>query len=120
MKLPLENIVVVELGHSVAAPIAGLVLAELGATVIKIENPQGGDDARNWGPPFLHGAAGMFQAINRNKRSAAIDLKDDAERETLRALHRRSRRRRGAEHAARVWSSAIGSMPRRCASTSRR
>ena len=84
MKLPLENIIVVELGHSVAAPIAGLVLAELGATVIKIENPQGGDDARNWGPPFLHGAAGMFQAINRNKRSAAIDLKDEAARETLR------------------------------------
>jgi crotonobetainyl-CoA:carnitine CoA-transferase CaiB-like acyl-CoA transferase len=84
MKLPLEHIVVVELGHSVAAPIAGLILAELGATVIKIENPQGGDDARNWGPPFLHGAAGMFQAINRNKYSAALDLKDDAERETLR------------------------------------
>ena len=84
MKLPLENIVVVELGHSVAAPIAGLVLAELGATVIKVENPKGGDDARNWGPPFLHGAAGMFQAINRNKYSAALDLKNDAERETLR------------------------------------
>ncbi len=84
MKLPLENIVVVELGHSVAAPIAGLVLAELGATVIKVENPKGGDDARNWGPPFLHGAAGMFQAINRNKYSAALDLKNDAERDTLR------------------------------------
>lgn len=84
MKPPLESIIVVELGHSVAAPIAGLILAELGATVIKIENPQGGDDARNWGPPFLHGAAGMFQAINRNKRSAAIDLKNESERETLR------------------------------------
>jgi crotonobetainyl-CoA:carnitine CoA-transferase CaiB-like acyl-CoA transferase len=84
MKLPLDNTVVVELGHSVAAPITGLILAELGAAVIKIENPDGGDDARNWGPPFLHGAAGMFQAINRNKHSAAVDLKDDAERETLR------------------------------------
>lgn len=84
MKLPLEDFVVVELGHSVAAPIAGLILAELGATVVKIENPEGGDDARNWGPPFLHGAAGMFQAINRNKRSVAADLKDAAQRETLR------------------------------------
>ena len=84
MKLPLEGLVVVELGHSVAAPIAGLILAELGATVVKIENPEGGDDARNWGPPFLHGAAGMFQAINRNKHSVAADLKDDAQRETLR------------------------------------
>lgn len=83
MKLPLENLVVVELGHSVAAPVAGLILAELGATVVKIENPQGGDDARNWGPPFLHGAAGMFQAINRNKLSVALDLKSEAERATL-------------------------------------
>lgn len=45
MKLPLENLVVVELGHSVAAPVAGLILAELGAKVVKIENPEGGDDA---------------------------------------------------------------------------
>ncbi len=84
MQLPLENIVVVELGHSVAAPIAGMILAELGATVLKIENPDGGDDARNWGPPFLHGAASTFQAINRNKYSVAADLKDAATVETLR------------------------------------
>ncbi len=84
MPLPLENTVVIELGHSVAAPIAGLVLAELGATVIKVENPQGGDDARNWGPPFLHGAASTFQAINRNKHSVAADLKDPATVEALR------------------------------------
>jgi crotonobetainyl-CoA:carnitine CoA-transferase CaiB-like acyl-CoA transferase len=83
MNLPLEKLVVVELGHSVAAPVAGLILAELGATVVKVENPEGGDDARNWGPPFLHGAAGMFQAINRNKRSVTVDLKSDAERATL-------------------------------------
>ncbi len=84
MALPLENIVVVELGHSVAAPIAGLILAELGATVVKIENPGGGDDARKWGPPFLHGAASTFQAINRNKYSVAADLKDPATVEALR------------------------------------
>jgi crotonobetainyl-CoA:carnitine CoA-transferase CaiB-like acyl-CoA transferase len=83
MKLPLENLVVVELGHSVAAPVAGLILAELGARVVKVENPEGGDDARNWGPPFLHGAAGMFQAINRNKLSVTVDLKSEAERATL-------------------------------------
>ncbi|MET0444461.1 MAG: CoA transferase [Pseudorhodoplanes sp.] len=83
MKLPLENLVVVELGHSVAAPVAGLILAELGAKVVKIENPEGGDDARNWGPPFLHGAAGMFQAINRNKLSVTIDLKSETERARL-------------------------------------
>jgi len=84
MQLPLENITVVELGHSVAAPIAGLILADLGATVVKIENPGGGDDARNWGPPFMHGAASTFQAINRNKHSVAADLKDPATVEALR------------------------------------
>lgn len=83
MTLPLQDLVVVELGHSVAAPVAGLILAELGATVVKVENPEGGDDARNWGPPFLHGAAGMFQAINRNKHSVTVDLKSEAGRETL-------------------------------------
>jgi crotonobetainyl-CoA:carnitine CoA-transferase CaiB-like acyl-CoA transferase len=73
---PLEGITVVELGHSVAAPFAGQILADLGARVIKIENPSGGDDARNWGPPFWEGAATIFQSVNRNKYSAAIDLKN--------------------------------------------
>jgi len=82
---PLAGLVAVELGHSVAAPVAGHVLADLGATLIKIENPSGGDDARNWGPPFWHGASAMFQALNRNKFSAAIDLKDAGQ---LAALHR--------------------------------
>jgi crotonobetainyl-CoA:carnitine CoA-transferase CaiB-like acyl-CoA transferase len=81
---PLEGIVAVEIGHSVAAPFAGHVLGDLGATVIKIENPEGGDDARKWGPPFWHGAAFVFQALNRNKFSAAIDLKNDVQREALR------------------------------------
>lgn len=76
----------VEIGHSVAAPFAGHVLGDLGATVIKVENPEGGDDARKWGPPFWHGAAFVFQALNRNKFSAAIDLKDDAQRGALRSF----------------------------------
>jgi len=83
--LPLGGLTVVEIGTSVAGPFAGQVLADLGARVLKIENPQGGDDARNWGPPFVHGASPIFNAINRNKRSAAIDLKDAAQRA---ALHR--------------------------------
>lgn len=73
---PLAGIVVVEFGHSVAAPFAGHVLGDLGAKVIKIENPKGGDDARNWGPPFWHGASAIFQTLNRNKYSAALDLKN--------------------------------------------
>jgi crotonobetainyl-CoA:carnitine CoA-transferase CaiB-like acyl-CoA transferase len=83
---PLAGIVVVEIGHSVAAPFAGQVLGDLGATVVKVENPEGGDDARKWGPPFWHGAAVAFQALNRNKLSAAIDLKDADQRAKLRAF----------------------------------
>ena len=82
--LPLSGLVVVEIGTSVAGPFAGQILADLGADVMKIENPQGGDDARNWGPPFVRGAAPIFNAINRNKRSAAIDLKDETQCAALR------------------------------------
>jgi crotonobetainyl-CoA:carnitine CoA-transferase CaiB-like acyl-CoA transferase len=80
---PLAGLKVVEIGTSVAGPFAGQVLADLGADVVKIENPRGGDDARNWGPPFVRGAAPIFNAVNRNKRSAAVDLKDEAERAAL-------------------------------------
>ncbi len=81
---PLAGLVVVEIGHSVAAPFAGQVLGDLGATVLKVENPDGGDDTRSWGPPFWNGVACTFQAFNRNKHSLAIDLKDGAQRGTLR------------------------------------
>jgi crotonobetainyl-CoA:carnitine CoA-transferase CaiB-like acyl-CoA transferase len=82
MSAPLAGIVVVELGHSVAAPCAGLILGDLGAAVVKVEQP-GGDDARKWGPPFLDGAAATFQAINRNKRSVVCELRDPPQRERL-------------------------------------
>ncbi|HUZ72981.1 MAG TPA: CoA transferase [Stellaceae bacterium] len=81
---PLNGLVVVEVGHSVAAPFAGQVLGDLGAKVIKIENPKGGDDARNWGPPFWHGASAVFQTLNRNKYSAALDLKNPTHSAALR------------------------------------
>ena len=86
MDLPLAGITVVELGHSVAAPFAGQVLADLGARVIKIENPEAGDDARSWGPPFWHGSSATFQSLNRNKMSVTVDLKDEAQRERLRSF----------------------------------
>lgn len=79
---PLAGVVVVELGHSVAAPFAGQVLGDLGADVVKIEKP-GGDDARTWGPPFVDGAAATFQSLNRNKRSIVVELRDAAQREKL-------------------------------------
>ncbi len=79
---PLAGIVVVELGHSVAAPYAGQVLADLGAEVVKVEKPEG-DDARKWGPPFVDGTAATFQALNRNKRSIVCDLRDEGQRSRL-------------------------------------
>lgn len=73
--LPLAGHVVIELGHSVAAPFAGQILADLGAEVIKIEK-RGGDDARQWGPPFVDGASATFQSLNRAKRSLVLDLRN--------------------------------------------
>ena len=84
--LPLTGVRIIELGHSVAAPYAGLVLAELGAEVIKIEKPGKGDDARGWGPPFHDGVATTWLALNRNKSSVVVDLRNPAEREKLAAL----------------------------------
>jgi crotonobetainyl-CoA:carnitine CoA-transferase CaiB-like acyl-CoA transferase len=86
MDLPLAGITVVEMGHSVAAPFAGQILGDLGARVVKVENPAGGDDARAWGPPFWHGASATFQSLNRNKLSVALDLKNAAECERLRSF----------------------------------
>jgi crotonobetainyl-CoA:carnitine CoA-transferase CaiB-like acyl-CoA transferase len=79
---PLANVVVVELGQSVAAPFAGQLLADLGATVVKVEKPAG-DDARRWGPPFVDGAAATFQSLNRGKRSVVCDLRDPVQQAKL-------------------------------------
>jgi crotonobetainyl-CoA:carnitine CoA-transferase CaiB-like acyl-CoA transferase len=83
---PLSDITVIELGHSVAAPYAAEILADLGATVIKVEKREGGDDARHWGPPFWHGVSAIFQSLNRNKFSVAVDLRDERERALLARL----------------------------------
>jgi crotonobetainyl-CoA:carnitine CoA-transferase CaiB-like acyl-CoA transferase len=77
---------VVEIGHSVAAPYAGLVLAQLGAEVIKVEHPDGGDAARQWGRPLQDGASALFHALNRDKLGAAIDLRDSGARAALMRL----------------------------------
>ena len=68
---PLDGIVVVELGHSVAAPYAGMILADLGARVIKVENPSGGDYARDWGPPFWKDTASAFAALKGRAMAAS-------------------------------------------------
>jgi crotonobetainyl-CoA:carnitine CoA-transferase CaiB-like acyl-CoA transferase len=83
---PLAGLTAIEIGHSVAAPFGGHVLASLGADLIKIESPGKGDDARGWGPPFWHGASSCFQSLNRDKQSVVVDLKDAAQRDALAAL----------------------------------
>ena len=82
---PFDGLVVVELGHSVAAPFAAHILSEMGARVIKIEKPEG-DDARRWGPPFWEGAAALFQALNRNKASVACNFRDPVQLEAIKAF----------------------------------
>jgi crotonobetainyl-CoA:carnitine CoA-transferase CaiB-like acyl-CoA transferase len=71
---PLNGVTVIELGHSVAAPFAGLILADLGARVIKVENPDGGDYARGWGPPFWGETSSSFVSLNRGKEGITIDF----------------------------------------------
>jgi len=73
-KGPLDGVRVIEIGQALAGPLAGVILADMGADVIKIEKPDGGDDARLWGPPFIDGDALFFHAMNRNKRSVTIDI----------------------------------------------
>lgn len=82
--LPLAGIKVVEIGQNIAGPYASEILSSLGAEVIKVERPGGGDDARGWGPPFWQGTATTFQAMNHGKKSIALDLKNASHVEWLR------------------------------------
>jgi crotonobetainyl-CoA:carnitine CoA-transferase CaiB-like acyl-CoA transferase len=92
---PLDGVLVVDLTRALAGPHAAMMLGDLGARVIKVENPGGGDDTRGWGPPFVDPEQGdrestYFLSTNRNKESIALDLKADADREVLTGLLRRA------------------------------
>jgi formyl-CoA transferase len=89
--LPLDGVRVLDLAHMMQGPWAAEMLGDLGADVIKVENPHGGDDTRGWGPPFVdpeHGdrESTYFLCANRNKKSVTLDLKDDAGRAALQEL----------------------------------
>jgi crotonobetainyl-CoA:carnitine CoA-transferase CaiB-like acyl-CoA transferase len=78
---PLAGVQVVDLSRVLAGPYATMTLADLGADVVKIEHPAGGDETRTWGPPFAGGESAYFLSVNRGKRSVALDLKDPEGRE---------------------------------------
>jgi CoA:oxalate CoA-transferase len=82
LRHPLDGVRVLELANYMAGPYCGMLLADMGAEVIKIENPRGGDFSRQSGP-FVHGEGAGFMAINRNKRSLALNLKHEKGRELL-------------------------------------
>jgi crotonobetainyl-CoA:carnitine CoA-transferase CaiB-like acyl-CoA transferase len=73
--LPLSDLKVLDLSRVLAGPFATMLLGDLGADIIKVEQPGRGDDTRHWGPPFAGGESAYFLAINRNKRSITADLK---------------------------------------------
>jgi len=84
----LEGVRVIDLTTSVAGPLATMLLADMGAEVLKIERPVGGDDARAWGPPFLDDESLWFLSVNRNKKSVALDYSKSEGLDILRRLVR--------------------------------
>lgn len=86
MKAPLEGIRVVDISGSFAGPYCSMLLGDLGADVVKVERPGGGDECRTWGPPFVKGESAWFLSVNRNKRSIALSLKEKRGVEVLKRL----------------------------------
>src|SRR5205814_6930744 len=77
-ELPLAGLCVVDVTTSLAGPYCTEILGALGADVVKVERPDGGDDTRTWGPPFVDGTGAMFLCANASKRSVALRLSDPA------------------------------------------
>ena len=82
---PLSGLLVADFSRILAGPYATMLLADLGAEVVKVESP-GGDDTRTWMPPVRDGVATYYLGINRNKRSIALDLRDESDAALAREL----------------------------------
>jgi crotonobetainyl-CoA:carnitine CoA-transferase CaiB-like acyl-CoA transferase len=83
---PLAGVRVLDFSRVLAGPYCTMVLADLGAEVIKVERPGAGDETRSWGPPFAGGEATYYLSVNRGKRSLALDLADPRSRPVVQAL----------------------------------
>ena len=83
---PLSGFTVVDLTRVLSGPYCTMQLADMGARVIKVEQPGKGDDTRGWGPPFVEGESAYFLSVNRNKESLTLDLKDSGARRVLERL----------------------------------
>lgn len=88
--LPLAGITVLDLTQIMAGPFCTMLLADMGANVIKVEKPGTGDDTRNMGPPFINGESAAFLGINRNKRGIVLNLKDQRGLDILRRMVKNS------------------------------
>src|SRR3984885_3016899 len=86
---PLDGLLVADFSRVLAGPYCTMILADLGAEVIKVEGP-GGDDTRHWMPPVRQGISTYYLSINRNKRSIRLNLKDPADRDVAAELARRA------------------------------
>ena len=86
----LDGILVADFSRVLAGPLAAMLLGDLGADVIKVERPDGGDDTRAWGPPWRDGVSTYYLTLNRNKRSLALDLNDPDDRALARRLGERA------------------------------
>src|SRR5919107_3969189 len=83
---PLQDVTVVDLTRVLSGPYCSMMLADMGARVIKVEQPGKGDDTRGWGPPFIQGESAYFLSINRNKESITLDFKHPEGRAVLERL----------------------------------
>ncbi len=81
MARALDGIRIIDFSKALAGPYCTMLLADMGAEVIKVEMPGSGDDSRGWGPPFIEGESAYFLSINRNKKSITLNLKDNKAKE---------------------------------------
>jgi formyl-CoA transferase len=90
MSRPLDGLIVADFSRVLAGPLCTMALADLGATVVKVERPVVGDDTRTWGPPWSGDSATYFESVNRSKLSVALDLFDPDDRAAAIELARRA------------------------------